>query len=218
MASSLFDASEADLIIDLGDLATSLLAPTATDSFALEPKKTAQNEENSSESDEHGDTRPVTPRDDDNNSEAAAIASSVPMDSAAAISFDELCTVAEDPEPEEGGNPCWGGVLKDDCAKGCQHGFVSGKAHFKNKFCATCRQGIKIASNRVRALTPELRPHFNNSLRGGFWNEAPASLGGGEIRIINNTITCDGPQLIVYRKAAPDLDWGAMPLQVSLLA
>ena len=55
MASSLLmTEAEADLIIDLGDLATSLLAPTAADPFALEPKKTTPNDEDSSESDERG--------------------------------------------------------------------------------------------------------------------------------------------------------------------
>ena len=133
------------------------------------------------------------------------------------ISLAELCAAAEEPEDTTSLNTCWGGVLKDDWSE-CDPSFVSGKAHFKNKFCPMCRSGIAIPSSRVRALTPELKSKFSNSLRSGFWNDAPKSVGGGEIRIVNNTITCDGPPLVVYRstsKANDNLKWGKMPAEVS---
>jgi hypothetical protein len=41
----------------------------------------------------------------------------------------------------------------------------------------------------------------------------PTAVGGGEVRIANNTITCDGPWLVVYRHgcAVPELPWETMP-------
>ena len=130
---------------------------------------------------------------------------------------------------------CWGGVLKGTPAT-CTPGFVSGKAHFKNKFCLACREGIAVPASRVRALAPEMHAWYNNSLRAGFWKVRPpppspmsshllsrllshllspsltfsrtgsrqvasSAIGGGEVRIANNTITCDGPWLVVYRGA-----------------
>ena len=106
---------------------------------------------------------------------------------------------------------CWGAELKGDGGVGCTPGFESGKAHFKNKFCSKCRQCVEIPSQRARAMPEEMKPLFTNSLRQGFWKLAPASLGGGDVRIANNTITCDGPWLIVYRELPPDLPWEPMP-------
>ena len=115
-------------------------------------------------------------------------------------------------QPEEDGSPCWGGQLNDDlCA--CVPGFSTGKAHFKNKFCPNCRKNLSVPASRVRALTPELKTVFQNYLRAGFWKTAAAAVGGGEVRIANNTITCDGPWLLVYRRdhPVPDLPWAPMP-------
>ena len=109
------------------------------------------------------------------------------------------------------GAPCWGAVLKGDGGLGCTAGFVSGKVHFKSKFCAKCVEAIDIPASRVRAMRPEMQGLFANSQRAGFWKTAPESLGGGEVRIANNTITCDGPWLIVYREQPPDLPWEPMP-------
>lgn len=97
---------------------------------------------------------------------------------------------------------CWGGVLKGSSDM-CTPGFTSGKAHFKNKFCKACREGIVVPATRVRALTPEMQQLYNNSLRAGFWKHASPAIGGGEVRIANNTITCDGPWLVVYRGLPP---------------
>ena len=60
-------------------------------------------------------------------------------------------------------------------------------------------------------MPEEMKPLFTNSLRAGFWKQAPDALGGGDVRITNNTITCDGPWLIVYRDLPPDLPWEPMP-------
>jgi len=106
---------------------------------------------------------------------------------------------------------CWGGVLKGSSDM-CTPGFTSGKAHFKNKFCKACREGIAVPATRVRALTPEMQQLYNNSLRAGFWKHASPAIGGGEVRIANNTITCDGPWLVVYRGLPPpQLPFCTMP-------
>lgn len=107
---------------------------------------------------------------------------------------------------------CWGAVLKGDGGASCElSGFASGKMHFKSKFCAACIESIEIPASRVRAMRPEMQGLFANSQRAGFWKTAPDSLGGGEVRIANNTITCDGPWLIVYRDLPPELPWEPMP-------
>jgi len=111
-------------------------------------------------------------------------------------------------------SPCWGGLLRDDL-ESCVAGFTTGKAHFKNKFCQNCRKTLTVPASRVRALTPELKTCFSNYLRAGFWKTASEAIGGGEVRIANNTITCDGPWLVVYRKGTPvpDLPWAPMPVE-----
>jgi hypothetical protein len=78
---------------------------------------------------------------------------------------------------EEEGNTCWGGLLKDDKSC-CTPGFVTGKAHFKNKFCVNCRKGIEVPAARVRAMAPEMRYVYQNSLRTGVRRRrrAPPSL------------------------------------------
>jgi len=101
-------------------------------------------------------------------------------------------------DDEVDGCPCWGGMLKGTSAQ-CTPGFASGKAHFKNKFCEECRKGIDVPADRVRAVRPGVQALYANSLRAGFWKRSAPALGGGEVRIANNTITCDGPWLIVYR-------------------
>ena len=110
---------------------------------------------------------------------------------------------------------CWGAVLKGDGGTGCElSGFCSGKNHFKSKFCAACIESIEIPSSRVRALRPEMQGLFANSQRSGFWKTAPDSVGGGEMRIANNTITCDGPWLIIYKNEPPAhglVQWEPMP-------
>lgn len=119
----------------------------------------------------------------------------------------------ESPGGDTSRTACWGGELRGSHAR-CTPGFVQGKAHFKNKFCAACKsEGIDVPASRVRALTPHLRdqPGLGNNLRAGFWKNGPPHLGGGDLRILNNTITCDGPWLVVYRAAPPALAWEDMP-------
>ena len=105
---------------------------------------------------------------------------------------------------------CWGAELMGTAVH-CTPGFVSGKAHFKNKFCARCREGIEVPVRRIRALTADQKRQVHNSLQTGFWKRAPAGMGGGEVRIANNTITCDGPWLAVFRHEPPPIAFELLP-------
>ena len=40
--------------------------------------------------------------------------------------------------------------------------FVPGKLHFKNKFCANCKEGILVPLAQVRAITAEQAAYFIN--------------------------------------------------------
>jgi len=106
---------------------------------------------------------------------------------------------------------CWGASILDNDGRNCTPGFTSGTAHFKNKFCHSCRLLIEVPETRVRALKDDMKKLYANSLREGFWKRAPKELGGGECRLANNTITCDGPWLVIYRERPPNYDWDVLP-------
>ena len=107
---------------------------------------------------------------------------------------------------------CWGAELMGTAVH-CTLGFVSGKAHFKNKFCARCRQGINVPVRRIRALTADQQRQVTKRLQTGFWKRAPGSLGGGEVRIANNTSTCEGPWVAVFRHEPPPIAFELLPLK-----
>ena len=107
---------------------------------------------------------------------------------------------------------CWGAELMGTAVH-CTLGFVSGKAHFKNKFCARCRQGINVPVRRIRALTADQQRQVTKRLQTGFWKRAPGSLGGGEVRIANNTSTCEGPWVAVFRHEPPPIVFELLPLK-----
>ena len=107
-------------------------------------------------------------------------------------------------------NQCWGAQLRLDCGSGCTPDFLPGKLHFKSKFCDNCRDSIIVPLAYVCALSPEQAECFVNKLSKGFWNHAPASMGGGQYRIINNTAGCIGPRLAVFREQPPQLRWPAL--------
>lgn len=112
---------------------------------------------------------------------------------------------------------CWGAVLQGTSAN-CSPGFTTGQFHFKNKFCPICRAGMDVPIESVRALTPEMHDALANSsntscLAKGFWKNAPLAFGGGQMRIINNTLKCALPWLVCYREEPPCLDWAPLPSQ-----
>jgi len=92
--------------------------------------------------------------------------------------------------------------------------FVASKLHFKNKFCDSCKDCIMVPRNRVCALTAELAACFVNKRSEGFWNHAPANMGGGQYRIINNTAGSVGPRLALFRdQPPPQFYWPTLPEQ-----
>merc|ERR1740124_918948 len=106
---------------------------------------------------------------------------------------------------------CWGAEFKGGDCSTCEPGFSCGKVHFKNKFCACCRAGVDVEAFRIRPLSPELQIAFANSQSEGFWKTGPSHLGGGMLRIVNNTAACVGPWLVIYRDEPPGLQWGELP-------
>ena len=107
---------------------------------------------------------------------------------------------------------CWGAQLTGSSAN-CTAGFTVGHAHFKNKFCAACRQKIELPVARLRALTPELGAAFSLTYKttAGFWKEAPPACGGGLMRIVNHTMTCQGPWVIICKDTPAPLAWAELP-------
>jgi len=120
---------------------------------------------------------------------------------------------------EVSAHPCWGAQLRGDGSR-CSPGFTGGTAHFKNKFCLACKAGtFHIPAAQVRALPAdwlhgserqELKALLSNGKNVGFWKTLPD--GEYRIRLVNNTLGCTGPQLVVFQRGAPPpLDWGEMP-------
>ena len=106
---------------------------------------------------------------------------------------------------------CWGAILQGFTGH-CKPGFFGGTAHFKNKFCSACKAGMDVTSSRVRALTPALEEALNfRRSSSGFWKPSPPELGGGRIRIINNTAACRAPALVCYEEEPPELAWAEIP-------
>ena len=99
---------------------------------------------------------------------------------------------------------CWGAQINGGAT--CIQ-FVPGKHNFKNKFCDSCKDCIMVPRNRVCALTAELAACFVNKRSEGFWNHAPANMGGGQYRILNNTAGSFGPWLALFRDQPPPFDW-----------
>ena len=127
-----------------------------------------------------------------------------------------MATPANDGAPQCGtSKTCWGAQLNG--GGGCTLDFVPGKLHFKNNFCDNCRDSIMVPLAHVCALSAEQAECFVNKLSKGFWNHAPASIGGGQYRIINNTAGCIGPRLAVFRDQPPHLRWPAFSRSIPLI-
>mmetsp|Transcript_60847 Transcript_60847/g.166789 ORF Transcript_60847/g.166789 Transcript_60847/m.166789 type:complete len:706 (+) Transcript_60847:52-2169(+) len=105
---------------------------------------------------------------------------------------------------------CWGAQLMGNATQ-CTPEFEGGSNHFKNKFCQTCIRGIGLPVSRIRALSPEIELEFTNKKSAGFWKSAPIGHTKAEYRILNNTLDCVGPKLVVFRRTPPNKLWPAMP-------
>ena len=100
---------------------------------------------------------------------------------------------------------CWGAEVHGGV--NCPPDFVPGKLHFKNKFCDSCRNAIMVPLSQLRALSEEQAACVVNKRSEGFWNSAPANMGGGQYRILNNTAGCIGPWLALFREQPPNIQW-----------
>ena len=107
---------------------------------------------------------------------------------------------------------CWGAHI-NGAGVTCSPEFVPGQLHFQNKICASCKDSLIVPTSRVCVLTAKLAECFVNRRSEGFWNYAPASMGGGQYRIINNTAGCIGPRLALFKGEPPPCDWPALPEQ-----
>ena len=115
-------------------------------------------------------------------------------------------------------NACWGEHLKrlspDDDALACDHAFVRGSGHLKNKFCQHCRAGFfDVPVTHCRAVTPALEQVlYNNNSTKGFWTILPEKMGETCYRTINNAKSCLGPAVLVFDKpVAAKLGWAPLP-------
>ena len=117
---------------------------------------------------------------------------------------------------DAGNERCWGAELLLTSAH-CTPGFVPSKAHFKNHFCPNCCKGpLPVPADRTRVLTDQVAAAFagTQAMRSthSFWKIVPPALGGGHMRILNNTVKCRGPKLVCFRGQPPNLPWAEMPV------
>jgi len=70
-----------------------------------------------------------------------------------------------------------------------------------------------VSASRVRAISEMQEALFHNARSMGVWSSMPGTLGTGRFRIINNTVGCVRPSLILFEDAAPDLNWLALPTE-----
>ena len=122
----------------------------------------------------------------------------------------ETCPV----ESNLGAQDCWGQELKmlspafnlQSCCATQQ-----GNKHFKSKFCFNCCSGhLLIPLMHVRALTLELKAVFPNPRMAGLWTTGHAC--GIPYRLINQTLKCSGPALIIFKSDASALPYAWAPI------
>ena len=116
---------------------------------------------------------------------------------------------------------CWGAQLKTLLPGGvetqpCDGAFVPGKNHLKNRFCASCKQGLLVPSSHIRTLTPELAPEFSNGRGSGFWTYGAVNGVACEYRVVNQTRGCRGAPLVIFALPPPaslGIAWGELPTE-----
>ena len=84
---------------------------------------------------------------------------------------------------------CWGAEIRHGNRSMCDPNFLaqSGGYRFAGKFCSLCREnGIMVSLARVRALSVEAAPHFENTHTASFWSGRGCEL-STRFRVVNNT-------------------------------
>ena len=84
---------------------------------------------------------------------------------------------------------------------------------FRERFCTTCRaRGVQIHASRLRVVCSGCVP--TNKHGGGCWNEGPDADGWPPHRVVNQTINCIGPPIVILKFAtsAPLHRLGEFPL------
>ena len=108
---------------------------------------------------------------------------------------------------------CWGTLLSGSDER-CARGFVPGKGHFKNHFCGVCRSlGIKVPVQRTHALDSTQQAQFENNGGRGLWSEKAGCGPEHRFRLVNQTLKCSGPRLLILENASVswDLAWASIP-------
>ncbi len=111
-------------------------------------------------------------------------------------------------------SPCWGALFSGN-SNGSEHrhsrctGSVSSagnkKMSFPDRFCAACRHpdGFLVPTDRVRALKIHIgEPVLTNSRTTGAWTVGQMS-GSPPFRVANNTLSCVGPNLVIFESPLP---------------
>ena len=97
-------------------------------------------------------------------------------------------------------NMCWGRLLSANNTV-CTPDYVVGRGHFKNKFCPTCRAcGFSVPASRLRALHTSHHEAFQNGMGSGLWTEHKES--SVRFRLVNQTLKCSGPRIIILHHAS----------------
>ena len=90
---------------------------------------------------------------------------------------------------------CWGSIIAG--GDGCSPDFAPGMNHLKNKFCARCRSGgVLVPAIRLKVLQAEEHDKWKNTNASGVWS-------GAGYRLINQTVRCSGPRLVVFPHSLP---------------
>ena len=102
---------------------------------------------------------------------------------------------------------CWGHALS---GQPCMASFVPGESHFKTKFCSDCcASGFDIAAARVCALGLSLVERFTNKQGRSLWTRG--------FRLVNQTLKCSGPRLVIFQDTVPAELVGTVPLPAEWL-
>jgi hypothetical protein len=99
---------------------------------------------------------------------------------------------------------CWGARLQGSRNRTCGGTLTKrSKRHFKCKFCLNCQWTMAIPATRVRPLTDDLRHTLSNRRSFGMWTVSSRAMGAFQYRIVNNTMGCARPALIIFEKEPP---------------